>query len=182
MHFCHLLRTQHHCLCPNGRKNLPSACPPTPPFLPLSHPQTHPLINDTRDITGVARNIAKTSSKYCTAVSYETLAIRLLYLYRKSLAWLQCSTGEPQLLQYFKMAFLEIQNVRIRTIFVNPVTNEVLCLNATTRYLKHVLWLVWHHFCLPCQAFSMHCATKAATLLIEKVSYKETERKSLRLL
>ena len=27
---CHLLGTQDHCLCPNGRVNLPSPCPPTP--------------------------------------------------------------------------------------------------------------------------------------------------------
>ena len=29
VHPCHLLGTQHHCLWPNGRKGLPSACPPT---------------------------------------------------------------------------------------------------------------------------------------------------------
>ena len=39
-----------------------------------------------------------------------------------NLTWLQCSTGEPQLLQYFKMVFLEIQNVRLRAVFVNAVT------------------------------------------------------------
>ena len=44
-------------------------------------------------------------------VSYETIAIRLLYLYcTANLAWLQYSTGKPQLIQYFKyIALLEIQ-------------------------------------------------------------------------
>ena len=32
------------------------------------------------------------------------------------------SIGEPQLLQYFKTVFLEIQNVTPWWIFVNPVT------------------------------------------------------------
>ena len=43
-------------------------------------------------------------------------------MYMENLAWLQCSTGEPQLLQYFKMVFIKIQNVLIRTDFVNPFT------------------------------------------------------------
>ena len=37
--FCHLLKTQHCCLCPSGSFNLPSAAhpppPPTPPAQPL---------------------------------------------------------------------------------------------------------------------------------------------------
>ena len=35
VHSCHLLRTQHHCLCSNGREreNLSLACPPTPTML-----------------------------------------------------------------------------------------------------------------------------------------------------
>ena len=55
---CLLLKTQHHCLCPNGRCNPPSAShppppspshPPLPPSTPLpptppppSHPPLHP--------------------------------------------------------------------------------------------------------------------------------------------
>ena len=38
------------------------------------------------------------------------------------LAWLQCNTSESQWLQYFKLVFLEIQNVPLRTVFANPVT------------------------------------------------------------
>ena len=56
VHLCHLLRTQYHCLCPNGGENLPLACPPT-----------HPLIHDIRDVTGIAKTTSKTSSEYCTA-------------------------------------------------------------------------------------------------------------------
>ena len=36
-----------------------------------------------------------------------------------------CSTREPQWLQYFKLVFLEIQNVPLRTVFANPVTIKV---------------------------------------------------------
>ena len=39
-----------------------------------------------------------------------------------SLAWLQCSTWETQLLQYFDTVFLEILNVPLSTVFTNPVT------------------------------------------------------------
>ena len=40
VHPCRLLRTQHHCLCPNGRENPPSACPPTPTTPAPSYPPT----------------------------------------------------------------------------------------------------------------------------------------------
>ena len=33
---------------------------------------------------------------------------------------------EPQWLQYFKLVFLEIQNVPLRTVFANPVTYNYL--------------------------------------------------------
>ena len=46
--------------------------------------------------------------------------------YTASLAWLHCSTGEPQWLQYFKTVLLEIQNVPLRTVFANPVTYNYL--------------------------------------------------------
>ena len=32
---------------------------------------------------------------------------------------------EPQWLQYFKLVFLKIQNVPLRTVFANPVTYTV---------------------------------------------------------
>ena len=43
-------------------------------------------------------------------------------MHTASLAWLQCSTGETQLFQYFNTIFLEILNAPLRMIFANPVT------------------------------------------------------------
>ena len=47
--FCPLLNTQHHCLCPNGRCNPPSA----------SHPPTHLLIHTIPDITVAVKMLLK---------------------------------------------------------------------------------------------------------------------------
>ena len=56
VHHCQL--PQHHCLCHNGRENLPLACLPTPtPPRPL--PIIHLLIDNTHDITGVAKYYLK---------------------------------------------------------------------------------------------------------------------------
>ena len=52
VHFCHLLRTQHHCLFPNDWENPPLAFPSTP-TTPISLP---PTIHDTYDITAVVKN------------------------------------------------------------------------------------------------------------------------------
>ena len=41
--------------------------------------------------------------------------------------WLQCSTGETQLFQYFNTVFLKILNAPLRLVFANPVTNIVAC-------------------------------------------------------
>ena len=46
---CPLLKTHHHCLCPNGRCNLPSA----------SHPPPHPLIHAIPDITVAVKKAAQ---------------------------------------------------------------------------------------------------------------------------
>ena len=52
---CPLLKTQHHCLCPNGRCNPPLAShPPTPP--------SHPLIHAIPDITVAVKKVAQNSS------------------------------------------------------------------------------------------------------------------------
>ena len=66
---------------------------------------------------------------------YETLAIRLLYLAIQQI-WhgYNCSTGEPQLLHYFKMVFLKIQNAQKRTVFVNLVTNGELHVEYTVNW------------------------------------------------
>ena len=69
--FCHLLNTQHCCLCPNGRYNPPPSSHPLHP--PLAHPSPytrhplihatpytcHPLIHATRDITAVVKKLLK---------------------------------------------------------------------------------------------------------------------------
>ena len=48
-----LLKMQHHCLCPNGSCNLPSASHmPPPPF-------SHPLIHATHDITVTVKKVAQ---------------------------------------------------------------------------------------------------------------------------
>ena len=46
---CPLQKTQHHCLCPNGRCNPPSASPPPP---------THPFIHAIPDITVTVKKVA----------------------------------------------------------------------------------------------------------------------------
>ena len=70
VHFCYLLSTQRHCLCPNGRLQLP----------------THP-----HDITGVVRKLSLTSSEYYVRGrdSYKTLAVRLSRAggHAQALAW-----------------------------------------------------------------------------------------------
>ena len=42
--------------------------------------------------------------------------------YTVNLAWLKSSTTEPQQLQYFKLVFLILLNVPIRTVFAETVT------------------------------------------------------------
>ena len=52
---CPLLKTQHHCLCPNGRCNPPSAShSPLPPSCPLP-----PLIHAIPDITVAVEKVAQ---------------------------------------------------------------------------------------------------------------------------
>ena len=66
VHPCHLLRAQHHCVWPSGREGLPLACPPTPsPSCPSPTPKT--LISAICDITGIVKELSKTSSEYYMA-------------------------------------------------------------------------------------------------------------------
>ena len=57
-------------------------------------------------------------------VSYKTLATYKADLLIQQIwrGYNVYSTVEPQLLQYFKMVFIEIQNVTTWSVFVNPVT------------------------------------------------------------
>ena len=43
-------------------------------------------------------------------------------MYTVNLAWLQSSTRELQWLQCFKVVFLDIPNVPLKTVFVETVT------------------------------------------------------------
>ena len=55
------------------------------------------------------------------------------------LAWLHCITSASQWLQYFKLIFLEIQNVRFRTVFPNPVTIIVYWWHLYGWYIR--IWM-----------------------------------------
>ena len=85
VHLCHLLRKQHHCLCSNGKKNLPLACPPTripPPTLYSWHLWYY-------------RDCKKVSQKPAVNTTWQSLLWNTGY---KNLVWLQCGTGEQQLI------------------------------------------------------------------------------------
>ena len=56
-------------------------------------------------------------------------------MYTASLAWLQCSTGETQLFQYFNTVFLEILNAPLRTVFADAVTFDPLGLLAPITFI-----------------------------------------------
>ena len=79
IHICHLLRAQYHCLWPNGKEGLAFSlptCPITPSYLPT-----------TLLVTPVILQWLYLKNHQWTLngrVSYETLAICLLYLYSKS--------------------------------------------------------------------------------------------------
>ena len=66
VHLCHLLRTQHHCLCPHGRKNPPNyTCTPSALLSPFIH--------NTCDITEVIKNYLKNQQWILHGrVSYDT--------------------------------------------------------------------------------------------------------------
>ena len=55
---CPLLKTQHHCLCPNGKCNPPSASHPPPTPLPVAHPLIHAIPDITVTVKKVAKNLA----------------------------------------------------------------------------------------------------------------------------
>ena len=58
---CPLLKTQHHCLCPNGWCNPPSAFHP-PPLPPPAHPLIHTIPDITVTVKKVAQNPAVLAS------------------------------------------------------------------------------------------------------------------------
>ena len=55
-----------------------------------------------------------------------TLPCFCLYsTYAVNLMWLLSSKNEPQWLEYFKLVFLEMQNVTIQSVLLNLVTNII---------------------------------------------------------
>ena len=60
-YICPLLKTQHHCLCPNGRCNPPSASH-LPPTLTTPHPLIHAIPYITVTVKKVAQNPAVLAS------------------------------------------------------------------------------------------------------------------------
>ena len=55
---CPLLKTQHHCLCPNEMCN-PASASCQPPLPPTTLPPTHPLIRAICDITVAVKKVAQ---------------------------------------------------------------------------------------------------------------------------
>ena len=70
-----------------------------------------------------------------------------------SLTWLQCSTGETQLFQYFNKVFLEMLNVPLRTVFADPVTIMCTCTISHVISMACILnstqWLDVKRLCIP---------------------------------
>ena len=56
---CPLLKTQHHCLCPNGRCNPPLTSHPPTPTTPTPLLPAHPLIHAIPDITVTVKKVAQ---------------------------------------------------------------------------------------------------------------------------
>ena len=52
------------------------------------------------------------------------------------LAWLYCTIGELQPIEYLKCVFLEILNVTTWSVFQNKVTNQYPLLSATVLSLN----------------------------------------------
>ena len=71
----------------------------------------HPLIHDTCDIIGVFKNQLfqlRSCQLYSCNASYKTGVL---------LVQIWCGFSELQCLEYFKLGFLEIQNVTIQSVF-----------------------------------------------------------------
>ena len=109
------------------KAHLQLAHPPTPsPFHPPPSPlplsPTHPFISDTCVITVVVKNYLKNQQWILQGrVSYETVAISMLYLYSKSCAAImhhRRSTAASMI----QNGILEIQNVITWSFFPNLVT------------------------------------------------------------
>ena len=88
---------------------------------PPAHP---PPINFICDITAVDKNHLKNQQSQLDGKIYLQIhsyisRLPILCVWR---GYIVAITSESQWLQYFKLVFLEIQNVPLRTVFANPVT------------------------------------------------------------
>ena len=81
-------------------------------------------------------------------------------MHTASLVWLQCSTGETQLFQYFNTVFLEILNAPLRTVFANPVTFVVEPI-----LLSVIKYIIIHCVINPCSYISVPPPTVNVTAL-----------------
>ena len=120
VHLYHLLRAQHHCLCPNGRENPPLACPPTPttPLTSPTHPPTPLYMISMILQLGVVKNYLQNQQWIMhSKVSYETLATRLLYLYSKS-----------------GMATMKHRRTTVASIFQSSISRNTKCDNLVGFY------------------------------------------------
>ena len=115
----------------------PPSChlPPHPLLL------THPLIRSTRDIPSKASQKSTISSS-CKLCAYNAtyvrnyIRIRLIYFwYKSSMATsYQASVNYSVLIISNWYIFLEMQNVLLWTVFVNPVTNMYFCYIRIQKY------------------------------------------------
>ena len=90
---------------------------PLPPLPPL--PSTQLLIYNTHDITEFVKKLSQNQQRImCGTVSYETLAIRLLYLYSKS-----------------DVATIKLRRSTVSSIFQNGISRNTKC-DSLVDFLK----------------------------------------------
>ena len=66
VYVCHLLKTQHCCLCSSGRYTPPPAAHPSPPTHHPPHPLAYPLIHTTCDNTMAVKNVAQNQTVFAS--------------------------------------------------------------------------------------------------------------------
>ena len=150
VHSCRLLRTQRHCLWPNGREDPPSACPPTPTTT-CCPPTPHCLQAISMILEGLQKAIAKTSSECCMGlwnISYKSALLiqQILHGYNAAQESHSCFNVSKRYFLKYKMwqlgQFFQIQS-QIALSQKIILDNPDFCLEL---YLLHLLheWAYWH--------------------------------------
>ena len=118
--FCHLVKTQHCSLCPNGGYN-PRPATTHPIHLTPCHSILHVIL----DISHCEKSRSKSSSvsQLAEVVIKHQLIINNYSSYTLNLVWLQPSTRDSQQVKYFKMVNSEKPNVQFGLASINPVTS-----------------------------------------------------------